>query len=111
MTPISFITSKEIDPKAMPAEPNDPESFEEYFLKVCSTRLSLVLTKEKEKFEANFSEPRERLRPKIIDQFKELTALLNNPGVPPSKRPYAFTTVTKEFRYLISKWIEVTLTW
>ena len=73
---------------------------------MCSTRLSLVLVKEKEKFEADFSEPRERLQPKIIDQFKELTGILSNPGMPPSKRSYAFTTVTKEFRYVISKWIE-----
>ena len=54
MTPLSFITSKEIDPKAMLAVPNDPKSFEEYFLQVYSTRLSLVLAKEKEKFEADF---------------------------------------------------------
>ena len=46
MTPLSFITSKEIDPTTMPTVPNDPKSFEEYFLRVCSIRLSLVLAKE-----------------------------------------------------------------
>ena len=105
MTPLSFITSKEIDPKTISAVPNDPNSFEEYFLRVCSTRFSLVLAKEKEKFEADFSEPRERLRPKMINQFKRLTSILANPGVPPREHPYTFTAMTKEFRHVISKWI------
>ena len=105
MTPLSFITSKEIDPTTMPAVPKDPKSFEEYFLQVCSIRLSLVLAKEKEKFDADFSEPRERLRPKMINQFKRLVSILANPGVPPRERPYAFTAVTREFRRVISKWI------
>ena len=75
------------------------------FLKVCSTRLSLALAKEKEDFNADFSEPRESLRPKMLDQFKRLTVILDNPGVPPRKHPYSFTAVTRMFREDISELI------
>ena len=89
----------------MPPAPKDPDSWEKHFLRVCSTRLSLALAKEKEEFDADFSEPRERLRPKMLDQFKRLMVILNNPGVPPRKHPYPFTLVTKRFREGISELI------
>ena len=50
----SYIISKEIDPEAMPPVPDDLKSWEEHFLQVCSTRLSLALAKEKEEFETDF---------------------------------------------------------
>ena len=89
----------------MPPAPSNPELWEKHFLKVCSTRLSLALAKEKEDFDADFSEPRERLRPKMLDQFKRLTVILDNPGVPPRKHPYPFTAVTRMFREDISELI------
>ena len=104
-TPLSFITSKEIDPKTMPPVPKDPNSWEEYFLQICSTRLSLVLAKEKEQFDADLAEPCERLRPKMIDQFKRLRIILRNPGVPPRERPYPFTATTRYFRATVSEMI------
>ena len=89
----------------MPPVPKYSGLWEGHFLRVCNTRLSLALAKEKEEFEADFSEPRERLRPKIFDQFKRLKNILSNPGVPPMKNPYPFTGTTRKFRLDISELI------
>ena len=97
--------SEEIDAAKMPPVPRDPKLWEEHFLQVCSVRLSLTLTKEKEQWDADSSEPRERLRPRMIDQFKRLEDILNNPGVPPVKDPYFFHPRMKNFREEISRMI------
>ena len=89
----------------MPPVPKHSGLWEGHFLRVCNIRLSLALTKEKEEFEADFSEPRGRLRPKILDQFKRLKNILSNPGVPPMKNPYPFTGTTRKFRLDISELI------
>ena len=92
--------SEEIDPEKMPPVPRDPKLWEQYFLQVCSARLSLTLAKEEEQWDADSSEPHEQLRPRMIDQFKRLRVILSNPSVP---RPYSFTSWTKLFREEISR--------
>ena len=89
----------------MPPVPKHPKSWEKYFLQVCSTRLTLVLAKEKELFDADHSEFREKLRPKMLGQFERLRKILNNPDVPPRKNPYPFTVFTRNFREDISVYI------
>ena len=49
-TPLSFITSKEIDLKEMPSVSSDPKSWEGHLLHMCGRRLSLVLAQEKKQF-------------------------------------------------------------
>ena len=105
LTSLSFITSADVDPETMPAVPKNPKFWEEHFRQVCSTRLSLALAKEKERFDADFSGSRERLRPRMMDQFKRLRDILNNPGVPPRKNPYPFTASTRFFREEVSRLI------
>ena len=104
-SPLSFITSREFDCEAMPPVPKFSGLWDGYLVQVCIARLSLALEKEKEEFEADFSKPRERLRPKILDEFKRLTKILECPGVPPIKNPYPFTGTTGKFRLEISKQI------
>ena len=67
----------------MPPVSSDPKSWEGHLLQMCSRRLSLILTQEQKQFEADSSKPHESLRSKIIDQFKRLSIILSNPGVPP----------------------------
>ena len=52
--PASFILSQEIDPELMPPMPSDPNSWDDYFLKVYNARLSAALEKEKAQFERKF---------------------------------------------------------
>ena len=96
--------SEGVDPEDMPPVPNDPELWNEYFLQVCSTRLLLALEKEKEQWDADFSEHRECLRPRMIRQFKRLKDILSNPGVRPTLRKYPFFTgFIQIFREEVSK--------
>ena len=89
----------------MPPAPRDPELWEHYFLQVCDERLTLTLAKEKEQWDADLSESRACLRPRMIRQFERLKEILRCPGIPPEKRPYSFNVYTTKFREEISKLI------
>ena len=89
----------------MPSPPRDPEQWEDYFLQVCSERLTLTLAKEKDQWDADASEPRACLRPRTINQFKRLKDILKYPGTPPEKRPYSFHVYMTKFREEINKLI------
>ena len=98
------MVSEGVDPKEMPPLTKDPELWTDYFLLVCSTRLSLTLQKEKEQWDEDFSEHREFLRPRMIRQFKRLKDILANPGVRPALRKHPFFTgFIQIFRDEISK--------
>ena len=89
----------------MPPVPDNPKSWEVHFYKVCSTRLSLALAKEKEEFEANTSKTLEHFRPKMIGQLKRLSDLLSNPDLFLREHPHSFTVFTRKFRLDISQLI------
>ena len=75
------------------------------FLTGVQYKTLIGFSKREGEFETDFSEPRERLQPKIIGQLERLSDLLNNPGVPPIKHPYPFTAFTQYFREDISELI------
>ena len=100
----------------MPPVPDNPKSWEEHLLKVCSKRLSLALAKEREEFEVEISkrflnEHLRHLRPKMIGQLESLSELLNNPDVPPRKQSYQLNVFLKFFRQDISEQIREKLHW
>ena len=105
MSPSSFIRSKEIDPEVMPPVPDNPRLLGEHFLKLCSTRLSLALAKEKEEFEAFTSKTLEHFRPEMIRQLERLDDLLNNFDLLLRGHPHHFTVFTEKFREDISELI------
>ena len=95
--------SEEIDPKKMSTPPENPKLWEEYFLRVCTTRLALTSAKEKEQWEAADLSGHVLLRLRTIAQLMELEGILKNPGVPPVPHPFSLHII--RFREEINKFI------
>lgn len=89
----------------MPPAPIDPKDWKEYFIQVCSARLTLTLAKEEAQWDADFPPTYSFLRTSSIDKLSALGEILDNPGVPPRVRVLPFNRFTIIFREEISKLI------
>ena len=104
--PASFILSQEIDPELMPPMPSDPNSWDDYFLKVYNARLSAVLEKEKAQFEKEISKEYEGLKSKllIMTHLEVLNNFLNCPSKHPRRHPFpnCITRLRKMMSQIVS---------
>ena len=77
----------------MPPMPSDPNSWDDYFLKVYNARLvlSAILEKEKAQFEKEISKENDRLISKllIIARLEVLNNFLNCPSKHPKRQPFS----------------------
>ena len=74
----------------MPPMPSDPNSWDDYFLKVYNARLSAVLEKEKAQFEKEISKENDGLKSKllIMTHLEVLDNFLNCPSKHPRRHPF-----------------------
>ena len=94
-SPLLFITSKEIDPEAMPPVPNNGRNISYR----CAVKDShWPYQKRMNSLRADFSKLCKKLQLTMISQLERLRDIVNNPDVSPRKGPYPFTSFTKKFR-------------
>ena len=94
-SPLLFITSKEIDPEAMPPIPNNGRSISYR----CAVKDShWPYQKRMNSLRQIFLNCVKSSQLAMISQLERLRDIVNNPGVSPRKEPYPFTSFTKNFR-------------
>ena len=75
--------------------PSDPNSWDDYFLKVYNARLSAVLEKEKAQFEKEISKEYNGHKSKlsIMTHLKVLNNFLNCPNKHPKRHPFPYCII------------------